>query len=104
MILSCHCRYNDHGISPIEWVELDRSVYNCLTQLYGGRDMYNLLHKEQLHVSALFIGQPYEWVEVASSRWGQKTDSLFQNRREHCVTTKSFRLLLLAIYCVGRRN
>jgi len=36
--------------------KLDCSVYTCLTQLYGGRDMYNLLHKEQLHVSALFIG------------------------------------------------
>ena len=36
--------------------KLDRSVYTCLTQLYGGTDMYNLLHKEQLHVSALFIG------------------------------------------------
>jgi len=36
---------------------LDWSVYICLTQLYGGRDMYNLLHKEQLHVSALFIGK-----------------------------------------------
>ena len=35
---------------------LDWSVYTCLTQLYGGRDMYNLLHKEQLHVSALFTG------------------------------------------------
>ena len=35
---------------------LDWSVYTCLTQLYGGREMYNLLHKEQLHVSALFIG------------------------------------------------
>ena len=35
--------------------QLDWSVYTCLTQLYGGRDMYNLLHKE-LHVSALFIG------------------------------------------------
>jgi len=34
----------------------DWNVYTCLTQLYGGRDMYNLLHKEQLHVSALFIG------------------------------------------------
>ena len=33
----------------------DWSVYTCLTQLYGGRDMYNLLHKEQIHVSALFI-------------------------------------------------
>ena len=32
------------------------SVYTCLTQLYDGIDMYNLLHKEQLHVSALFIG------------------------------------------------
>jgi len=31
-------------------------VYTCLTQLYDGRDMYNLLHKDQLHVSALFIG------------------------------------------------
>jgi len=36
--------------------ELVWGVYTCLTQLYGGRDMYNLLHKEQLHVSALFIG------------------------------------------------
>ena len=27
-------------------------VYTCLTQLYGGIDMYNLLHKDQLHVSA----------------------------------------------------
>jgi len=35
--------------------KLDWSVYTCLTQLYGDRDMYNLLHKE-LHVSALFIG------------------------------------------------
>jgi len=31
-------------------------VYTCLTQLYGGRDMYSLLHKDQLHVSALLIG------------------------------------------------
>jgi len=31
-------------------------VYTCLTQLYDGRYMYNLLHKDQLHVSALFIG------------------------------------------------
>ena len=30
--------------------------YTCLTQLYVGRDMYNLLHKNQLHVSAIFIG------------------------------------------------
>ena len=36
--------------------ELDWSVCTCLTQLYGGRYMYNLLHKEQLHISALFIG------------------------------------------------
>ena len=36
--------------------QLDCSVYTCLTQLYGDRDMYNLLHKEQLHFSALFIG------------------------------------------------
>ena len=31
-------------------------MYTCLTQLYGGRDIYSLLHKDQLHVSALFIG------------------------------------------------
>jgi len=36
--------------------KLDWSLYTCLTQLYGGIDMYNLLHKDQLHVSALFIG------------------------------------------------
>jgi len=34
-------------------------IYNtsleCLTQLYGGKDMYNLLHKQQLYVLALFI-------------------------------------------------
>ena len=41
-----HCVYN----------KLDWSLYTCLTQLYGGIDMYNLLHKEQLHVSAFFIG------------------------------------------------
>jgi len=35
--------------------ELDWSVYTGLTQLYGGTDMYNLLHIEQLHASALFI-------------------------------------------------
>jgi len=29
---------------------LDWSLYTCLTQLYGGIDMCNLLHKEQLHV------------------------------------------------------
>jgi len=34
----------------------DWGVYTCLTQLYGGRDIYNLLHKDQLHVSVLFIG------------------------------------------------
>ena len=38
-------------------LKLDGSVYTCLTQLYGGRDMYNLLHKDQLHVSASFIGR-----------------------------------------------
>jgi len=36
--------------------KLDWSVYTCLTKLYGGRDMYNLLHKDQLRISALFIG------------------------------------------------
>ena len=36
--------------------ELDWGIYSCLTQLQGGEDMYNLLHKDQLHVSALFIG------------------------------------------------
>jgi len=38
------------------WCKLDWNMYTCLTQLYGDIDMYNLLHKEQLHVSALFIG------------------------------------------------
>jgi len=28
----------------------------CLTQLYGGIDMYNLLHKEKLHILAPLIG------------------------------------------------
>jgi len=36
--------------------KLDWGVHTCLTQLYGGINMYNLLHKYQLHVSALFIG------------------------------------------------
>jgi len=35
--------------------KLDWSLYTCLTQLYGGIDMYNLLHKEQLQVSALSL-------------------------------------------------
>jgi len=35
--------------------KLDWSLYTCLTQLCGGIDLYNLLHEEQLHVSALFI-------------------------------------------------
>jgi len=44
----CHfrCVYN----------KLDWSLYTCLTQLYDGINMYNLLHKEQLHVSTLYIG------------------------------------------------
>ena len=42
----CHprCVYNKLGC-----------VYTCLTQLYGGIDMYNLLHNDQLHVSALIM-------------------------------------------------
>jgi len=49
--------------------ELDWSLYTCLTQLYGRIDMYNLLHKEQLHVSALFIGhlQVDKWETLVSS-------------------------------------
>jgi len=39
------------ALNKLDWI-----VYTCLTQLYGGRDMYNLLHKEQLHVASLFIG------------------------------------------------
>jgi len=48
--------------------KLDWSLYTCLTQLYGGTDMYNLLHKE-LHVSALFIGhlQVDKWETLISS-------------------------------------
>jgi len=41
---------------PSRLNELDWSVYTCLTQPYGGREMYHLLHKEQLHVSTIFIG------------------------------------------------
>jgi len=49
--------------------KLDWSLYTCLTQLYGGRDMYNLLHKEQLHVSALFVGhlQVDKWETLVGS-------------------------------------
>ena len=49
--------------------KLDWSLYTCLTQLYGGRDMYNLLHKDQPHVSALFIGhlQVDKWDTLVSS-------------------------------------
>ena len=41
---------------------VDWSLYTCL-------DMYNLLHKEQLHVSALFIGhlQVDKWETLVSS-------------------------------------
>ena len=48
----------------------------CLTQLCDGRYVYNLLHKEQLHVSALFIGhlQVYKRKNLVSSytrvMWG----------------------------------
>jgi len=51
-VAQCHkvrhprCVYN-----KLDWI-----VYTYPTQLYDGIDMYNLLHKEQLHVSALFIG------------------------------------------------
>jgi len=52
-----------------ETLKLDWSLYTFLTQLYGGIDMYNLLHKEQLHVSALFIGhlQVDIWETLVSS-------------------------------------
>ena len=36
------------------YYKIDWSVYTCLTQPYGGRYMYNLLHKEQLQFSGLF--------------------------------------------------
>jgi len=49
-------RLHVHCLYCLLYDALDWSVYTCLTQLYGGRDMYNLLHKDQLHVSALFIG------------------------------------------------
>ena len=50
--------YSDHKVCHPRCVynKLDWSVYTCLTQLFGSRDMYNLLHKDQLHVLALFIG------------------------------------------------
>ena len=48
---------NNHAQHTIEILQLlVWSEYTCLTQLYGVREMYNLFHKEQLHVSALFIG------------------------------------------------
>jgi len=47
------CSFNKTGTLI---VILDWNFYTCLTQLYGGIDEYNLLHKEQLHASALFIG------------------------------------------------
>ena len=49
--------YENHKVRHPRCVynKLDWSLYTCLTQLYGGIDMYNLLHKDQLHVSALFI-------------------------------------------------
>ena len=50
------CIVQELSRSPTLLHTLDWIVYTCLTQLYGGRDMYNLLHKEDLHVSALFIG------------------------------------------------
>jgi len=42
--------------SRIKHIDTLGCVYNFLTQLYGGTDMYNLLHKDQLHDSALIIG------------------------------------------------
>ena len=58
--------------SVLEWIlnnKLVWSLYTCLTQLYDGIDMYNLLHKEQLHVLALFIGhlQVDKWEILISS-------------------------------------
>jgi len=47
---------NMHIFAHFIPAKLDWSLYTCLTQLCGGIDMYNLLHKGQLHVSALFIG------------------------------------------------
>ena len=51
-------RRKDHKVRHLRCVynKLDWSLYTCLTQLYGSTDMHNLLPKEQLHVSALFIG------------------------------------------------
>jgi len=51
-----HCCMTCTGNANYTGGRLDWSLYTCLTQLYGGIDMYNLLHKDQLHVSALFIG------------------------------------------------
>ena len=50
-------------IESFKTVKLDWSVYTCLTKLYGGRDMCNLLHKDQLHVSALFVGHDFKTVD-----------------------------------------
>jgi len=46
-LLSYNCTYvGNHKVRHPRCVynKLDWSVYTCLTQLYGGIDMYNLLH------------------------------------------------------------
>ena len=52
----CNDKNQEYLFIDRNYINQDWSLYTCLTQLYGGRDMYNLLHKEQLHVSALLIG------------------------------------------------
>ena len=68
---TCKHRVLDHNVRHPRCVyyKLDWSLYTGLTQLYAGIDMYNLLHKEQLHVSALFIGhlQVDKWETLVSS-------------------------------------
>jgi len=40
--------------------KLDYSVYTCLTQLYGGIDIYNLLHKEVVNQrTTTTLSNPY---------------------------------------------
>ena len=74
----------------------DWSLYTCLTQLYGGIDMYNLLHKEQLHVSALFIGhlQVDKW-ETLVSNYTQLVWVVYSGEVRGGVGTKS------RMCCVG---
>ena len=68
-----HCFYKHH-IKKRMMRRSYRSVYTCLTQPCGGIDMYNLLRKDQLHVSALIIGH----LQVDNWRWSMIRADLYE--------------------------